>query len=227
MLPTLEKDPKAASPHSEEPAVQCHTTHMWRRDLKVSLLCLGAAILVGATFFFPLWALDLYAPQYTEGPLTLYVYPYKLEERYADVRGEIFEFKLLSKFIGRSFLEHPLELTIVPIILGVIALLCLTTAFLRRGREILLKAAGILFLLMMAGGAVDLQWRLYDFGHNRDPFAPLREIPPFTVPLIGSSSFANWKSFSHFEMGAYLFGLAALMIGIAYWCQKRSRGNQS
>lgn len=198
-----------------------HGLIAWLRDLMPAFLCLGAAVLIGSAFFFPLWTLKLYAPQYPAGPLTLYVYPYKLEEQYEDVRGEIFELKLLSETIGSRFPARPPELAIVPVVFGLAVLVCLTATFFQRRRKALLKAAVLLLLLTMVAGAAGLQWRLYDFGHNRNPHAPLRDLPVFTVPLVGSSRFANWKTFSRPEMGAYALPLAAIFMGMAYWQQTR------
>lgn len=97
-----------------------------------SVCCLGTAALIGLTIVLPEWALDLYAPQYPEGPITLYAYAYMLEEQYEDIRGEIFELKLLNNLLGGRFPERPPELIVLPIVLGVVALLSASAAFVPR-----------------------------------------------------------------------------------------------
>jgi hypothetical protein len=201
--------------------LQAIVSRLAHRSIMSAVLCLGAAVLMGVSLFFPLWALELSAPQYPAGPLTLYVSLSKLEEHYEDVRGEIFEFKLLTQYLGSRFPDRPPEIILFPIASGVVALLSLTAAFFGRGRRVLLKAGILLAVLTIVAGAVVLQWRLYDFGHTRAPQAPLRDIPAFTVPLLGSSSFANWKSYSRFDVGAYAFGLAPILMGMAYLQQRR------
>ncbi|HXH11279.1 MAG TPA: hypothetical protein VNP04_16150 [Alphaproteobacteria bacterium] len=212
------KQPRHAEPPKGSAAVR-HRLVTWLP----SVCCLVAAALIGLTVILPVWALDLYAPQYPEGPITLYAYAYKLEEQYEDVRGEIFELKILNNLLGGRFPEQPVELSILPFVLGMVALLSVSAACIPGRRALLLKAALLLALLTMLAGSAGLQWRLYTFGHHRDPGAALREIPAFTVPLVGASSFANWKTVSRFEIGAYMFGLATGLLGLAFWFERRSR----
>lgn len=184
---------------------------MGTRVWTANLFSLGAVILIVAAFFYPLWSLSAKAVQYeTEFPegLRVFAYLHKLG-------GDIYELNIMSKWIGAHFPEKVPEMVIFPTLFGGLALLCFVSIFFNDWKKSLLKLTLILFVALAIGGAGSLQWRLYAFGHFRDPFPPA-DVPDFTIPLVGSAKFWNWKITTNLDIGAYTMGLAALLVVLAY-----------
>jgi predicted outer membrane lipoprotein len=62
--------------------------------------------------------------------------------------------------------------------------------------------------------------RLYQFGHDLDPTAPIR-IPPFTPPPLGTNQIAQFATYSYFSWGTFLPLVAALLIVTTLWLDVR------
>lgn len=183
---------------------------MGKRVWLVNLLCLGAATLIAAAFFFPFWSLTLKAVQYErefpEG-LKVHAYLHKLD-------GELYELNIMNKWIGARFPADVPEHRVFPILFGGLALLCVISVFLNHWKGRVLKLALVLFLALGIAGTGSLQWRLYAFGHLRDPGPPVL-IPDFTVPLLGSIKLYNWAVTATLGPGTYAVILAALLVAAA------------
>lgn len=183
---------------------------MGRRFCPVNLCCFGAGLLIVATFFYPVWCLTAQAVQYeTEFPEGLKVYVYL-----SQIRGEIYELNLMTKWIGAHFPENIPEMVIFPVLFGGLALLCAASIFFNDRKKTALKLAVIVFLFLVLTGIGSLQGRLYAFGHVRDANPPIL-VPDFTVPLLGSMKLWNWTITTGFDIGAYTMGLAALLVVLA------------
>jgi len=65
-------------------------------------------------------------------------------------------------------------------------------------------------------------YRLYQYGHNLDPRAPVH-IQPFTPQLIGVKQIANFREFSYPQLGAYLLCASVLMIVLAGWFSRKEQ----
>jgi len=63
-------------------------------------------------------------------------------------------------------------------------------------------------------------YRLYQYGHNLDPRAPMH-IKPFTPLLLGSKQIANFRESSYPELGAYLLCFSVLLIVLAGWFSRK------
>jgi copper chaperone NosL len=189
--------------------------------VKVKIFSLLAAGFIVATFFSPIWSLQLEAPQYeTEGPLKVYAYVHKVE-------GDIFELAILNEYIGAHFPEKVPEQKIFPVALVLSVILLLLVPFMAKSKKglFLKPALGLLIIVAVLGPAV-LQWRLYQFGHDRDPNPPLIGIPDFTVPLLGPSKFANWDLFSNVQMGTFTLGIALVLTAMAFFWLKRGSSTE-
>jgi copper chaperone NosL len=177
----------------------------------VNVLCGGAALLIIATFLSPIWSLSAQAVQYeSEFPEGLKVYVYL-----SKIGGDTDELNLMNKWIGAHFPEKVPEMVIFPVLFAGLALVCLAALFFNHRKKSVLALALIYFSLLVLSGFTSLQWRLYAFGHFRDPNPPIL-VPDFTIPLLGSKKLWNWTISTRLDLGAFTLGLAALSLALAY-----------
>lgn len=175
--------------------------------MKRTLLVTAAALLLAA-IFLPLWGMKLASVQYPEG-LLMVVYPTK-------IRGDITELNLLNHYIGMAEIsdDYFVELRLLPLIFGAIALSCLLAAALRRTWAIALP------LVLMAGAAGFGFWsmsrRLHQFGHDLDPTAAIK-IEPFTPPMLGQHTIAQFGTYSYFSWGTFLPIVAGALVAFVLW----------
>lgn len=180
------------------------------------ILLVAAVVVAGATFL-PLWQIRLVAPQYQEG-LALHIYPHKLVG--GNGGQDLNEINTLNHYIGMKHLveEDFAEMKWLPFAFGIFALLALRAAAI--GRMVSLIDLVVLFLYFGAFSIGNFYFRLYTYGHQLDPHAPMR-IKPFTPIFIGSQQIANFVQTSLPQIGALLLGLFPLLIVIAMWCSRR------
>lgn len=162
---------------------------------------MGAAGLVGLSAVLPLWNLTMRAPQYPKG-LRLTAYG-------TEMVGDIRELNILNHYIGMPPIEAPaFETSMFPIGTAALIVLCLlapTHRWLRRLAVVAVSATPFLIVL-------DLQWRLYTFGHTLNPHAPIR-LKPFTPLVIGTSHMGNFESAGMIASGVFcLIGAAVLLM---------------
>ncbi len=180
------------------------------------LLVLAAAALI-ASLFLPLWKIRLVAPQYQEG-LSLHIYAYKL---IAGNNGQdLHEINNLNHYIGMKPIEQAdfIEMRWVPFALGVFVLLALRSAAIgiMRGVVDLL----VLFLYFTAFSFGSFYYRLYSYGHQLDPKAPMT-IEPFTPVLVGTQQIANFEQSSYPDTGTIFLTLFPLFIVAAMWLSRK------
>jgi hypothetical protein len=187
--------------------------NLWSR-----ILLLLAAVLIVVSMFFPLWKMHLVAPQYSDG-LDLYIYPYKIQG--GGFNGQhLAEINNLNHYIGMKPIQQAdfLEMIWMPFVFGLIVLLILRSAvFGEMGNVVDLFAVYSYFGLFSIGS---FWFRLYQYGHNLDPHAPVH-IKPFTPMLIGVKQIANFREYSFPQTGAYLLCLSVLLILLAGWFSRK------
>lgn len=183
-------------------------------------LLLAAAGLILAAIFLPLWGMTLVSVQYPEG-LRMIVYP-------TYITGDITEINMLNRYIGMKPISNDffLELRILPVAFGAIALLCVVGAFVRRAWWSLLS---LLAMGALGGyGMWSMRHRLWQFGNELSPTAPIT-IEPFTPPMMGSNQIAQFASYSYFSWGTTLPLIAGLLVVAVLWGQlgRGDRGARS
>ncbi len=181
------------------------------------LLLLLAAVAVAAAAFLPLWKIRLVAPQYQEG-LALDIYAHKLVG--GNGGQDLNEINTLNHYIGMKHLvaEDFVEMKWLPFAFGIFALLALRAAAI--GRMVSLIDLGVLFLYFGAFSVGNFYFRLYTYGHQLDPHAPMR-IKPFTPILIGSQQIANFVQTSLPQVGTFCLALFPVLIATAMWCSRK------
>lgn len=180
------------------------------------LLLLAAGVLVAAVFL-PLWRIHLVAPQYREG-LSLHIYSYKLVG--GNGGQDLHEINTLNHYIGMRPLSQAdfVEMKWMPFAFGVFALLALRAAAI--GRMASLIDLGVLFVYFTAFSLGNFYYRLYVYGHDLDPRAPM-SIAPFTPVMFGSQQIANFVQSSLPQAGGFMVGVFPLLVAAAMWCSRK------
>jgi hypothetical protein len=181
------------------------------------VLLLLAAVSLVVAMFLPFWKIRLVAPQYQEG-LSLHIYAYKL---IAGNKGQdLHEINNLNHYIGMKPIQSAdfIEMRWVPFAVGVFMLLALRNAAIgiMRGVVDLL----VLYLYFTAFSFGSFYYRLYTYGHQLDPKAPMT-IQPFTPVLIGRQQIANFEQSSFPDTGTLFLTLFPLLLLAAMWHSRR------
>jgi copper chaperone NosL len=184
----------------------------------ISILCATA---LGVSLLFPLWRIDLTAPQYPEG-LVLKIYPHK-------IGGDVDVVNGLNHYIGMKTLHTGdfIEFTLLPYIIGFFALFLLLTALFRR--RWLLYTWLVLFVMFGIAAMYDFYRWEYDYGHNLDPNAAI-VVPgmAYQPPLIGFKQLLNFGAYSFPDVGGYIFLAAGLlMVIVVYFEWKKAKAKRN
>jgi copper chaperone NosL len=177
---------------------------------KSKILIVIASLLLLLTFLFPLWRIDLQAPQYPEGlGLNIWVNQITgLNENDVDrING-------LNHYIGMKEItpDDIPELQYMPYIIVFMVLFGLTIAF--TGKRKLLYVWLGLFVVLAIIGLYDFHMWGYDYGHNLNPDAPIK-VPGMTYqpPLFGSKQLLNINAVSLPYIGSIVI-LISILISI-------------
>lgn len=186
-------------------------------NLTSRVLLLIGAVMVGSAIFSPLWKVHLVAPQYQEG-LEMIIYPYKLEGGHDG--QDLEEINMLNHYIGMKHIDEAdfTEMQILPFMFGLFVLLALRAAVFGQ-----ISAVIDLFVLTSYFGvfsAGTFYYRLYTYGHNLDPTAPMN-IEPFMPVVIGTQQVANFTQSSYPQIGTYLICGFVLLLILSIWFSRK------
>ena len=164
--------------------------------------------------------MHLVAPQYSDG-LDLYIFPYKIQG--GGLNGQhLNEINNLNHYIGMKPIQAAdfMEMRWMPFVFGLIILMTLrSVVFGEMSNVVDLFALYSYFGVFSIGS---FWYRLYEYGHNLDPHAPVH-IKPFTPMLIGVKQIANFREASYPMAGAYLLCLSVLLILMAGWFSRKEQ----
>lgn len=173
---------------------------------------IGLLFLV-ASYFFPIWTIDLNAPQYPEG-MGLRIWA-------NEIRGagehDLNNLNKLNHYIGMNVIDPDAipELKIIPFIILVMVLLGLLV-FLTKNKKLLL-AWNMLLLVLLFIGLYDFYMWGYDYGHNLNPHAPIK-VPgmAYQPPLIGSKQLLNITAVSLPGIGGLLIFFSLVLASYSF-----------
>jgi len=178
---------------------------------RARLAVLGAGLLLIAAPFFPLWKITMFAAQFPEG-LRLSIFAHKLVGGAggADLQG----INILNHYIGMREIQAVdfVEMKFIPFALGVFFLIGLRAAAFAKVRDVI--DLTVLFLYFSAFSFGVFWYRMFSYGHQLNPEAPIK-VAPFTPPVFGHQHIANFDVYSYPGAGAILllaFGLALLAV---------------
>lgn len=203
-MSTLTRPPEAVA---ETPATAMPVRFENLRSDRLWVGCVALAIvLMIVSYFLPLWRMHLLAPQYPAG-LDLVAYGNRME-------GDLREINSLNHYVGVKPIkpDSVFELKLFPSALwGTVAILIAAALLFRPGWKRWLVAA--LLWAFPIGLLLDLQFWLYNYGHDRDPSAPYR-IPDFTTKVIGTTQVVNFTSETMVAVGFWTMVSAALLVTV-------------
>jgi copper chaperone NosL len=177
----------------------------------VVILCLATL------WFFPMWQIDLRAPQYPGG-LSMKIW-------INDVKGDVDIINGLNHYIGMKTIhkEDFKEFVYLPI-----TMLC----FMGLGLLVILINRKIGYYVWTAVFAIvgllsfyDFYRWEYEYGHNLDPHAPIK-IPGmgYQPPLIGYKKMLNFEALSQPEVGGWFYIAAGIiMVAVCVYEFRKSR----
>jgi copper chaperone NosL len=174
------------------------------------LLIVVAGLLLTGALVFPIWRIELGAPQYPEG-LVLTIFANKLGGDVNIVNG-------LNHYIGMRTLhaqDFP-EFTYLQYVIGFFILACIVTAVVgkRPWLVTLLSLFGLFAVLAMGDF---WKWE-YDYGHHLSPDAPI-QVPgmSYQPPLIGYKQLLNFGAYSIPDTGGWMMAGAGVLLAMAVW----------
>ena len=137
--------------------------------LKSKIILVFASLLLILTFFFPLWYIDLEAPQYPEG-IGLEIWLNKIT---GQKPNDLENINGLNHYIGMKEIVPDAipELKIMPFILIGLIIFGLVTGIV--GKRIFVYIWIILFVVLAGIGLYDFYVWEYDYGHNLNPHAAI------------------------------------------------------
>ena len=160
------------------------------------IIAVGSLGLI-ATYFFPVWFIFLFAPQYPEG-LIMNIWLNKLSGQVEIING-------LNHYIGMKHIKPEMfpEFTYLVYVVAFFILFGLVVAI--TGKRKLLFAYLITTVL---GGFLAMydfyQWG-YDYGHHLDPHAAI-QVPglSYQPPLFGHKKLLNFDAYSYPDIGGWI-----------------------
>lgn len=166
------------------------------------------------SFTMPIWKISMVAPQYPGG-LYMDIWSYKLE---GGADGQhIKEINTLNHYIGMHGIDDAAsaDLGWIPFALGALVLIALRVAAIGNVRSLLDLTVLTSYVSLFAFGR--FIYRLYVFGHDLAPTAPVK-IQPFMPVVIGTKQIANFTTTSLPMAGSYGIGLFVTgLLAITAW----------
>ena len=190
---------------------------------------LGALLLLGL-FWFPLWNIQLGAPQYPE-PMGMDIYISGIE---GEEEFDIQNIDSVNHYIGMKKIPKPEEMwefQVFPLVIAAMAALGTLLALLGFLKKINPNwFLGWLLLMGVLGilGMYDFNSWLLDYGTDLDPKAIIKltdaEGNPLSYkpPLLGTQKILNFTAYSYPKMGAYLMFAGMVLTLIAWWVGRKA-----
>jgi hypothetical protein len=192
-------------------------------------MILGSLLLLGL-FYFPLWNIQLGAPQYPD-PMGMDIFISGIE---GEEEFDIQNIDGVNHYIGMKKIPKPAEMwefQIFPIVIAGMAILGVLLGALGFFKKI--PASWFLgwFILMLVLGLLGMydfnNW-LLDYGTDLDPKAIIKltdsEGNPinYKPPLFGTQKILNFTAHSYPRTGAYLMFIGMSLTLVAWWIRKKA-----
>jgi len=182
------------------------------------IIVIVASLILILSFFFPIWYIDLEAPQYPEG-IGLEIWLNKITGQKPHDLNNI---NGLNHYIGMKEIVPDAipELKIMPFIIIFLIVFGLISGI--SGKRSLVYIWIVLFFVIAAVGLYDFYMWGYDYGHNLNPQAAIK-IPgmAYQPPLIGSKMLLNFNAISMPHIGSWIMVATVVLSVIALIIDKK------
>ena len=182
------------------------------------IIVIVASLILILSFFFPIWYIDLEAPQYPEG-IGLEIWLNKITGQKPHDLNNI---NGLNHYIGMKEIVPDAipELKIMPFIIIFLIVFGLISGI--SGKRSLVYIWIVLFFVIAAVGLYDFYMWEYDYGHNLNPQAAIK-IPgmAYQPPLIGSKMLLNFNAISMPHIGSWIMVATVVLSVIALIIDKK------
>jgi len=193
-------------------------------NTKSRIMVAVAALMLILTFFFPLWTIDLNAPQYPEG-LGIRIW---LDQISGMKPNDLQSINGLNHYIGMKVIdpESIPELKIMPYIIVFMIVFGLLNAYMKNRKLIYIWL--ILFIVLGVIGMYDFYMWEYDYGHQLNPDAPIK-VPGMTYqpPLIGSKQLLNISAVSLPSTAAIVIFISIFLNIAALYVDTKGKKNEN
>lgn len=178
-----------------------------------------ASLLLIVTFFFPIWYIDLEAPQYPEG-IGLEIWLNKIT---GQKPHDLENINGLNHYIGMKVIVPDAipELKIMPFIIIFLILFGLVSGI--SGKRYMVYIWIVLFIVTAAIGLYDFYMWEYDYGHNLNPHAAIK-IPgmAYQPPLLGSKMLLNFNAISMPHIGSWILVTVVILSIVALFIDRKN-----
>lgn len=193
-------------------------------NTKSRIMVAVAALILILTFFFPLWTIDLNAPQYPEG-LGIRIW---IDQISGMKPNDLQSINGLNHYIGMKVIdpESIPELKIMPYIIVFMIIFGLFNAYMKNRKLIYIWL--ILFIILGAIGMYDFYMWEYDYGHQLNPEAPIK-VPGMTYqpPLIGSKQLLNITAVSLPSTAAIVIFVSIFLNIVALYIDSKRKKHEN
>lgn len=182
---------------------------MTNLNLQSRIIIAIASLSLIITYFVPVWAIYLFAPQYPEG-LSMNIWLNK-------ITGDVEIINGLNHYIGMKHINAEMfpEFKILGYIVAFYILFGLVVAWTGKMRWLFWY---IIFTLFGGSFAlVDFYKWGYEYGHNLDPNAAIK-VPglSYQPPVLGHKRLLNFDAYSYPDIGAWIVIVAAGIMFFIY-----------
>lgn len=170
---------------------------------KISII--AVIVLLVSLWLFPMWQIDLRAPQYPGG-LSMKIW-------INDVKGDVDIINGLNHYIGMSTIhkrDFP-EFVFLPTTLLIFMMLGMVVLFLNKKVGYYLWAGAFTFIAIFS--FYDFYKWEYNYGHNLDPAAPIK-VPgmSYQPPLFGYKKLLNFEVLSQPDIAGWCYICAGVIL---------------
>lgn len=178
---------------------------------KISMISRVMLLVSGILFFvslsFPMWQIELEAPQYPEG-LVLRLHADK-------IGGDVEIINGLNHYIGMKTLhtEDFFEFKILTYIVIFFGLFAIVSMIIAKRKVVVALLISLISFVILAG--IDFYRWNYEYGHNLDPNAAIK-VPgmAYQPPVLGYKQLLNFGAYSIPDFGGWLLIIAGTLIFI-------------
>lgn len=198
------------------------------------LMIVGSLLLLGL-FVYPLWNIQLGAPQYPD-PLAMDIYITGIQ---GEGEFDIQNIDGVNHYIGMKKIPEPESMwefaTFPIVIIGMVALGVIIGLLGFFGKISYNWFLGWFLLMTVLGvlGLYDFNSWLLDYGTDLDPNAILKMTDAdgnplsYKPPLLGTAKILNFTASSYPRMGAYAMFVGMFLTLVAWWIGKRATKGRS